>query len=150
MKSQRTSQIVVALAVLLFCSVMVSAEESVTRVEVRKAEFEPFPGADQAYVKGSERPIYIAAEAEFTNRDLASVKAVGDPNGEPGLELILTQEAAVRMESFSIQWIGKPLAIMVNGDVVLAPVVRAVLGERLIVQGSFTLEQVESLAANFH
>ena len=148
MKSQRPSQIIVVLALLLFCSVVIPAEGTLTILEVRKAEFETFPGADQVYVKGSERPIYIAAQAEFTNRDFSAVNAVGDLHGEPGLELILTETAAHRMEELSSRWIGKPLAIMVNGDVVLAPIVRDVLGERLIVQGRFTLKEAQDLAAN--
>ena len=41
------------------------------------------------------------------------------------------------------------MAILINGEVVLAPVVRAVLSKKLIVQGSFTLEEAEGLAANF-
>ena len=81
--------------------------------------------------------------------DFASVAAVGDLNGEPGLELILTDGAAHRMKALSSQWIGKPMAFLINDEVVLAPIVRAVLGERLIVQGRFTMEELERLATNF-
>jgi preprotein translocase subunit SecD len=149
MKSTRPVQVIVVLALLLFCSLIASSGEETTRVEVRKAGFEPFSGAEKVDSPRFERKIYIATEASFTNKDFASVEAVGDLHGEPGLELILTEEAALRMKALSSQWIGKPLAILVNGEVVLAPVVRAVLGERLIVQGRFTMEELERLAANF-
>lgn len=150
MKSPRPTQILVAVLLMMFCSMVVSAGDEPTRVEVRKAAFETFPGAEEVQPEGFERKIFLAADAEFTNSDFASVKAILDPRGEPGLELILTEAAALRMEQLTGEWIGKPLAILINGEVVLAPVVQAVLGERMIVNGRFTAEEAEQLAAQFH
>ena len=149
MKTTRLIQIILVFAFLLFCSLIVSAGEETTRVEVRMADFEPFPGAKQVESSQIEWKIFIAAEASFTNKDFASVAAVGDLQGAPGLELILTEEAAARMKELSGQWIGKPMAILVNDEVVLAPIVQAELGERLIIQGRFTMEETEQLATNF-
>ncbi len=150
MKSPRPSQLTVVLALVLFASLMASAGEETTGVEIRKAAFEPFPGSEEVNSERYDRTLYLAAEAEFTNPDFASVKAVLDPSGQPGLELLLTEEAALRMETLSTQWIGKPLAVLIDGEVVLAPVVRAVLGEKLLVNGRFSMEEAQRLAAQFH
>ncbi len=129
MKSVRLSQIVFVLVILLSCGMGVSAGEETTRVEVRKASFEPFPGAEEVPAGRFGHNLYLAPDAIFVNSDFAAVRAVGDLRGKPGLELILNDDAAIRMRDLSSQWIGKPMAILINGEVLLAPVVRAVLSK---------------------
>ena len=150
MKSPRPTQILVVVLLLLFCSLVVSAGEETTGVEIRKAAFEPFPGSEEVHSERYDRTLYLAAGAEFTNRDFASARVVQDSLGGPGIELILTEDAALRMEELTAAWIGKPLAILINGEVVTAPVIRSVMQGAMIIEGHFTAEEAEQLAAQFH
>lgn len=63
--------------------------------------------------------------------------------------LALLLFSGLRMQKISTGWTGKPMLILVNGEPVLAPIVRAPLGKRLVIHGRFTLKEAQNLAGNF-
>ncbi len=149
MKFPRPSQIIVVFALMLLCSLLASAGENTAGVEIRKASFEPFPGAEEIHLEGHERPVYLATEVEFTNHDFASATVVERHGGGPGLALVLTEEAARRMAQLTTERINQPMAVLIDGEVIMLPVIRSMIQDKVVIDGNFTFEEAEQLAANF-
>jgi preprotein translocase subunit SecD len=114
-------------------------------VEFRRAETEPIKGYTEATVEGTKDKVYIAAKADLTNADIAEAKVDKDPRGNPAIELILTKEGSKKLEALTGKQIGKPVAILIDGKVVAAPIVRAKVTGRAMIMGKFTKEEVERL-----
>ncbi len=127
-------------------SLPVWADDAPAKVEIRRAETKAAEGLTEANVVGSESKIYLHKEAELSGADIASVGVTTDKEGAPAVEMTLTKEGAKKLAKVSEDHKDKPLAILVDGKVVFAPVVRATLGDKVVITGKFTKAEAEKLA----
>src|SRR4029079_9321144 len=97
-------------------------------------------GLTEAVVPDSMEKIYLHKAVEATNRDVAEVRAAEDDFGSPAVEIVFTKAGADKMRTLSGNLNDKRLAILFDGKVVSAPVVRSRFGERAIISGLFTKE----------
>ncbi len=81
----------------------------------------------------------------ITGSDLADAYPTTDSYGRPAVGFNLTSEAARRFAEFTQKNIGKPMAIVLDNRVVSAPVIRARISDRGIIEGRFTTEEVKNL-----
>lgn len=81
-----------------------------------------------------------------TSADILRV-AVITTNDRPAVEIYFEPDGAEKLRNFSRQNIGKYLAIVVDGRVLSTPTIQAEVGEVAVIQGLFTLTQVQLLAA---
>jgi preprotein translocase subunit SecD len=114
-------------------------------VEFRRAETKPADGLVEAVIEGTTQKVYIPKKADATTADIAEAKAALDGGGKPAIDIAFTKEGAKKMLALTEKHRDKPLAILVNGKVVSAPVVREKFGARAQITGAFTQEEVESL-----
>ncbi len=79
--------------------------------------------------------------------DLESVKLVTDqPSGRPELDLIFSTRGRERFAQVTRDNTGKRLAIIIDGQLYEAPVVRdEITGGKAVVTGSFTKDEAENL-----
>ena len=117
-----------------------------TLLEVRLAETEPATGLDAATVPSSNSKIYMHDERVITNNDVVQARVV-EGKGQFSIAITLTPSGAARMASATSQHVGKPLAIIVNGDVIAAPTVRTQIGSEAMITGDFTRVEAERIAA---
>ncbi|HJZ59635.1 MAG TPA: hypothetical protein VKE74_32115, partial [Gemmataceae bacterium] len=82
------------------------------------------------------------AKAELTEKDIAAATT----NADGAIEVTLTEAGAKKLEKLSGEHLDKPLAILVDGKVISAPVIRAKLGGSVVITGSFTKDEAEKLA----
>ena len=122
-------------------------DEKKVTIEFRRAETKPTEGYSEAMVADTKEKIYIAKNAGVTIADVAEAKADKDPRGNPAIELILTKEGSKKLEALTGEQIGKPLAILLNGKVVAAPIVNGRVTGSAMIMGTFTKEEVEKLVA---
>ncbi|NPB05300.1 MAG: protein translocase subunit SecD [Aquificae bacterium] len=80
-----------------------------------------------------------------TGDDLADAYPTTDEMGRPAVGFTLTPEAARRFAEFTEKNVGKPMAIVLDGRVVSAPVIRSRISDRGIITGHFTTEEVKNL-----
>jgi len=120
-------------------------EKATVKVEFRRAEKEPAEGLAEATVEGTKDKVYLHKTAEITNADIAEARAAEDTTGKPVVAITLTKEGAKKMRALTEEHRNKPLAILVNGKVIAAPVVKAPIGEQAWISGKFTKEEVEKL-----
>jgi preprotein translocase subunit SecD len=121
------------------------AEKPRLKVEFRRAESAPAEELTEAAVAGTKDKIYLHKIADATNDDIAESCCVEDGQARPAVEVIFTKEGAKKMAKLSKQHKDKPLAILVDGQVISAPIVRARFSERAMIAGNFTKEQVDKL-----
>ena len=120
-------------------------DEKKAVVEFRRAETGPADGLAEAVIVGTMQKIYIPKKADATNADIAEAKAALDGGGKPAIDIIFTKEGGKKMAALTEKHRDKPLAILINGRVVSAPVVREKFSERAQITGAFTQEEVEKL-----
>jgi preprotein translocase subunit SecD len=128
-------------------SLLVSDLQAAVRFEVKLAESNPAPGLREVKRSGSEPPVYIHKEPVVTNSDIATAQLV--PGAVPGryavgIEFNASGEA--KMRAATSGHIGRPLVILIDGEVVMAPVLRSPIGASAVVTGNFTKAEAERIA----
>jgi preprotein translocase subunit SecD len=120
-------------------------DEKKVVVEFRRAETKPADGLAEAVIAGTTQKVYIPKTADATTADIAGAKAALDGGGNPAIDITFTKEGAKKMAALSEKHRDKPLAILINGKVVSAPIVRVKFSEQAQITGSFTQEEVDTL-----
>jgi len=85
---------------------------------------------------------------DLTGADLKSADVTFDSTtGKPAVSLQFTSEGAKKFEDLTGKNIGKPLAILLDGQVVSAPVVQEKISEgNAQITGNFTIDEANNLA----
>lgn len=86
----------------------------------------------------------------IVGRDLVEANPTTDEQGSPALGFRLSEEAGPRLEAATRRMVGRKMALVLRGEegarVVSVPVIRGVIATQGIIQGSFTVREVNSLA----
>jgi beta-lactamase regulating signal transducer with metallopeptidase domain len=106
------------------------------------------PGAERvAAPDGGD--LWLEPGVPITGAMFASAQAGRDAAGSPTVDFSLTPEGARRLADLTRENVGKRLAILVDGKVVWAPVIRdEIAGGKGQISGRFTPGQTEALAAD--
>jgi preprotein translocase subunit SecD len=97
-------------------------------------------------VPGSGRPVYVSDDILLSNADIASARVVSGPNGFQ-IEVSFTRVGTERFASATEQNIMKPLAILLDGRLISAPIVREkITGGRAVITGRFTEQEARRIA----
>lgn len=114
-----------------------------------RLSFVPVPPAfDQQVVDGEPMPAGMGPTPILTEADIASASAAEDQLGQPAVAVTLTPEGAVAFDAWAADNVGRRFAIVVDGVVLAAPVIReARFNGQAQISGSFTPEEVGALIA---
>lgn len=119
--------------------------QAAVRFEVRLAEDSPAAGLQAARV-GSDRAIYLHPEAIVTNSDIAHARVVpGDSASRFGVGIEFNAAGAEKMRTATAGHFGKPLAILIDGKVVMAPTVRSPIDALAEINGDLTRAEAERI-----
>jgi hypothetical protein len=145
-----------AVAVMLIVAVFLGARmwspfvsdvQAAVRFELRLAEDKPAAGLREAKVADTGRSVYLHAETIVTNSDIASAQAVaGDEPFPYRVSVEFTASGAEKMRAATANHIGKLAAILLDGQVVMAPTLRTPIGASAVITGKFTKAQAEKIA----
>jgi len=116
------------------------------RFEMRLAERQPVPGLIVARVGTSDRVIYLHPESIVTNDDIAQNWITQDGPDRFGISVVFSPAAAQRMRQATATHIGRPVAILIDGEVVSAPVLRSAISDSAVISGDYTREQAQRIA----
>ena len=115
------------------------------RFEVRLAEDKPAPGLREAKV-GSDRLVYLYEQVIVSNGDIAMARVVPVPGtSEYSIGIEFKASGAEKMRAATANHIGTLLAILLDGQVVMAPVLRSPIGASARITGNFTQAQAERI-----
>jgi hypothetical protein len=121
-------------------------DKSAVKVEFRLAEANPGEGLIEATVVGGSRTVFLHREPFLTNQDIAEARVVLNERDEPSVEVRFVLAAQQKIRDATEAHRGKPLAILVDGRVVTAPIVEWRFGESAWIQGSFTRQEATRIA----
>jgi hypothetical protein len=124
-----------------------SDEKPTGEVEFRRAEDKPAEGLKEAIIEGTEKKVYLHKKAELTKEDIA--EALGNilKDKTLAIDILFTAEGKKKIEKLSKEHLNKPIAIIIDGKVVSAPVLDEVISERALISGFSTLEEVERIVS---
>ena len=95
------------------------------------------------------RALYLVEPPVLTGADIADAQPMFDHGGRPALSFRFTPDAARLFGAFTEAHIGAPFAIVLDGAVLSAPVIREPIhGGNGMISGNFTVEDVTALAAS--
>jgi preprotein translocase subunit SecD len=149
--STRTRACFVAVAVLLgsFLSPALVAQGGLT---VRAASTTPVTGWQQ--MKGAEGDtIWVAPTTALTSRDIVRAVRTTREDGRPAVAVVFTSEGASKIAALSTAQRDKPIAIVLDGKLIWAPVVRgAITNDSLLTGGPEGLqpEEIERLLSSLN
>lgn len=116
------------------------------RFEVRLAEDRPIPGLVVAQGADSGRVIYLHPEIVVNNDDIAQSWVFQDGPDRFGVSVQFLPAGAERMRQATATHVGRPMAILIDGAVVMAPVVRSPISDSAVISGNFTQAEAERIA----
>jgi hypothetical protein len=120
--------------------------QAAVRFEVRLAEDHPVAGLREARVAGSDRVVYLHEEIVVTNADIEGSRVIpGDQPSHFGVGLAFNAAGAEKMRLATENHLGRPIALLIDGDVVFAPVLRGQIGASAVISGDFTQAEAERI-----
>lgn len=124
-----------------------SDQENGPLLEVRLAHYEPAPDLDRMELDGEE--LYLESDPVITDSDFETVRA-DIREDHVLLHTTLTSDAAFRLESATVEHIGKPMAVFWDSELKSAPVVQDAIGSsgQATISLEATTEEAESIAAD--
>ena len=130
----------------LVWSLFISDVQAAIRFEVRLAENRPAPGLHKAMVSGSDQLVYLHEEDIVTNSDIAAARVVqGNGPSQYSVSVEFKATGAEKMRAATQDHLGKILAILLDGQVVMAPVLRSPIEASAMITGNLTKSQAERI-----
>lgn len=118
------------------------------RFEVRLAEENPTPGLREAVIVGTGRKIYLHPEPVVVNSDIAHAELVlGDSASTFGVSLTFNADAVARIRRATQSHLGRPIAILIDGEVASAPVVKSPISTSALLTGDYKRADAERIVS---
>ena len=138
------------LAVSLIAMFVVNASnlKAATKLEIRLAEPQPAAGLVEATVAHSEKKIYLHESTVITTEDVAETRVFnGDNANRFNVGVLVNQQGSETIGNATESHVGKPVAILVDGDVIAAPILMGVVTRKALIIGDLTKGQADAIAA---
>jgi TonB family protein len=125
------------------------AAQGGTTLEVRLAETQPGAGLVEADVQGSNQKIYMRSSAVVTGADVTGARTIEVGGGRYSVGVAFSAAGSNRLAESTKIHMGRPVAIVLNGRVIAAPVVRSMIRDSAVISGNFTKEEADRIVAGF-
>src|SRR5262245_1100545 len=125
-----------------------SLAQAAVRFEVRLAEDQPAPGLRAVRVGNSDRTVYVHPEIVVTNNDIEGSTVI--PGNAPArfwIDVRLNAAGAEKMRQATANHLGRPVAILIDGDVVAVPTLKSPIGAAAVISGDFSRADAQRIAA---
>jgi preprotein translocase subunit SecD len=117
------------------------------KIEFRPASFEPQTGATEMIIEASQQKVYVLESILLSTPDIAEAAATFDAQGMPSVGLKLTPTGKQKLTDATVRYMDKPIAVIVNGKLLTAPVVREkITGGMMIITGFLSAQQTKDVA----
>ena len=96
--------------------------------------------------------LWVAPEVRLTSADIERAEAATSADAGPGINVVLTDEGAKKMAELSSAQSNKPIALILDGQIIWAPIVRGSIGKQIRLSGGdggLTQAQIQRLLASF-
>ena len=147
MKKKTANFVIVGVIVTLLAGVL----NGQSPVEIRAASSSAVAGWQQTVSPGGD-PLWVAPTTRLTSADIARAEARTLANGQAAVAIVLTDDGAKKMAELSAAQPDKPIALLLDGKVIWAPIVRGSIGKEAVLTGGpggLTKTQIDRLIASF-
>ena len=120
-------------------------------VEIRAASSTAVTGWKQMSSPSGDA-LWVAPEVRLTSADIDRAEARTDPDAGPSVVILLTDDGARKMSALAAAQPNKPIALLLDGQVIWAPIVRGSIGKEVRLtgrDGGLTQAQIQRLLASF-
>lgn len=96
--------------------------------------------------------IWVAPETRLTSADIERAGSGTTPDAGPAVFLVLTDSGAAKMDALSKERPNQPIALLLDGKVIWAPVARGSIGKEVRLTGGpggLTQTQIQRLLDSF-
>jgi preprotein translocase subunit SecD len=147
----RALTVAVTAVALTSPSAIVRADGPRAAVEFRAARGEPAEGFTRMRIAGTGQSVYVrdAPGWRLTRDDVTEARIDKDERGRPAVTLKFSPAASERMGKLSESLLNRQLAILVDGALTSAPVVRSKITSAALISGDLTDDQVQRIVASF-
>ncbi|QDT45584.1 preprotein translocase subunit SecD [Gimesia alba] len=115
-------------------------------VEFFLAEMKPGEGLEKRSIEEIDRDVWLPAEPILSNQHFMEAQVGMDPEQMPLVTLKLNEEGAAIIRKASREHVDKPLAVVVDGEVIMAPIIRAPMGAEVMITGIKTMDEAKRIA----
>ena len=131
---------------LLFSCSNSNKKPDLVSLELRKAEIEPADSLIEMVMHGTQEKFYLHNEILLSNQDVESASPVLYGK-RLVVEVILTQQGKEKFARLTEENLNKHVGIVIDGQLILAPVVRAPIKEgKMIITGNLSEEEINHIA----
>ena len=122
--------------VMLVTVALVVLASGVLRAQL---EFRPAAAAAVAGWQKMDLPdgggsVWVAPTVSLTSADVARAQPVSE-GGRPAVAIALTDAGAEKMRELSAAQVGQPIAMVLDGKLISAPIVRGTTGKDIVITG---------------
>jgi len=146
MSKQRSS--LIGLIVIMMASVVTGQ----VPLEIRAASSSATAGWRQMRTPGERTAVWVSPTNQLTSADVARAEVRTLANGDPAVAVVFTEEGARKIAALSDAQMSKPIAILLDGRLVWAPIVRSTIGKEAVLSGGpggLTPAEIQRLLASF-
>jgi preprotein translocase subunit SecD len=104
--------------------------------------------ATRAEADGRRTWLVLDRQPVVRGVDLRDARVSADMSGKPVTTFMLSQEAAKRFEQYTTAHIGKQSAIVLDGEILSAPVIEEAIRDSGQIRGAHSMQEAEDLAVN--
>jgi preprotein translocase subunit SecD len=134
----------------VMCFLLTSAIRGQSALAIRAAATNPVSGWQQMASPDPDRAMWVAPTNDLTAVDIERAEPVTGSDGSLALTVVFTDAGAKKMAALSATRIGQPIAFLLDGRLIWAPVVRARIEREAVLSGGpggLTPDQVQRLLA---
>ena len=117
---------------LLFSGIM----QTEAQFSIRAASAQPVDGWQQMQVEHSDRTIWVAPTAAVVASDIEKAQPELRADGTRVIRVVFTDVGANKIRDLTTAQLKKHVAMVVDGKLIWAPVVQAVVGKESVVTGN--------------
>ena len=129
--SKKKRPAVTGLIVMLLASVL----NGQMPLEIRAASSKPTSGWQQMKAPGGSSGVWVSPTSQLTSADIARAELHTLPNGDPAVAVVFTAEGARKMAALSNAQMSQPIAVLIDGRLAWAPIVRSTIETQAVLSG---------------
>jgi preprotein translocase subunit SecD len=103
-------------------------------LEIRAASSKATSGWAEMKAPGGSA-VWVAPTSQLTAADVARAELRTPDAGPPAVAVVFTADGAKKMRAFSTAQLSQPIAILLDGRLVWAPIVRSAIGAEAVLTG---------------
>lgn len=142
------SLVIIGLIAVLLAGVFLPVLYGQSALEIRAASSTAVAGW-QRMSPPDGAAIWVSPTSALTSTDIARSESRKQSDGSPTVGVVFTADGARKMAALSVAQANQPIALLLDGKLVWAPLVRGTIEKEAVLSGAVTPDVIERVLATF-